>query len=220
MFFWCVLMCKLSCGCVLLCKVSRSYFANGTLPLYASMHAILVFCFCNFRILFVCTRPCFCVFCVCAFIFLCLCICLCFLYVRVSAPFVNVMTKTIFFISRHKAGKMFVQGHCIYSCNFGLSYRPNIWHHRSSKLLRLLKAKWWHVDCAKYDVTRRVLTKITKSVHTVLIIVTNILNKNFRLHLVVIETLYVKTKIYNQTVKLQGCNWQRLPAICDGGIYK
>lgn len=126
MFFWCVLMCKLSCGCVLLCKVSRSYFANGTLPLYASMHAILVFCFCNFRILFVCTRPCFCVFCVCAFIFLCLCICLCFLYVRVSAPFVNVMTKTIFFISRHKAGKMFVQGLCIYSCNFGLSYRPNI----------------------------------------------------------------------------------------------
>lgn len=63
--FWCVLMCKLPCGCVLLCKVSCSYFAHGTLPLYASIYAILVFCFCSFRNLFVCTRPCLCVLCAC-----------------------------------------------------------------------------------------------------------------------------------------------------------
>jgi hypothetical protein len=91
-----VLMCKLPCCCVLLCKVPCSYFAQGVLPLYASKHAILVFCVCNFHILFVGTRTCFCVLCVCFHI-------LVFMYLLMSlmcayvCPFVNVLTKVIFF---------------------------------------------------------------------------------------------------------------------------
>jgi len=93
MSFCCVLMCKVPCCCVLVCMFSVPTLRTVCCPCTLVCTLYWSFFVCKFHILFVCTRPCIFVY---TFIFLCLCICLCFLGVRMSAPFVNIMTRIIF----------------------------------------------------------------------------------------------------------------------------